>query len=363
MRLNELTESLTHQYQMRTFANTAIALVRSVGAPDLAKAFAQFEETSGAWRDTPVSRCIDAARNADRIMMTGVPGTGSEISGGDMALWGDASSGFIESVNAQSVLGRIEGALRVPLFNKSAIESVSAAGAAWVEQGKAIPVTRSIYAAIAGLPSKKVASMVVMSSEVATTALASNAIGAELTRAVVEAVERKFLSADAATAAAPAGIWLNAVEVVSSGDLAADISGMVAAQNVNGGQPTGSVWITPPAVWSNLTLSKVADAAGTLAGMPVIVSAACTRLTLLAAKQLVVVQGNMVELSTSSSGMIEQDDSPTGDIIPPTGASATRVGLFTTDSVALKATLRVNWAVAGPTGGGGNAAVVVLVPS
>ena len=368
MRLTELTESLTHQYRMATFANTAIALVRNAHTPDFAKHFAQVEELNGNWRETPrVSACIDIARHADRIMMSGVPGTGSEISSHDMGIWADASAGFIEAVNARSVLGRIEDALRVPLFHKSAIESVTSAGAGWVKEGRAIPVRRSIYSAIAGLPSRKVASLVVMSSEVATTPLASNAIGAELTRAVVEVMDRTFLSADAATDAAPAGIWAGALEVTSTGttpeQLAADITGMIAAQHVNGGQPMGSVWIVPTGLWATLTLSKVADAGGTLAGLPVIVSEACTQLTLLAARQLVIVQGNLVELTTSTDATLEQDTAPTGDIPPPTGATATLVELFQTDSVALKATLRVNWAVAGPTGGGGQAAVVVLVPA
>jgi hypothetical protein len=125
-------------------------------------------------------------------------------------------------------------------------------------------------------------------------------------------------------------------------------------------------WIMSEAAYSLYRLLKVADADGTIAGLPVIASAGAAGSVMLAAAEYVtILLGDGVTLFASGEGALEMDTAPTHDAVTPTETTLGEpVPDFQTHSVALSATIYANWQVGGPVNTAGSAlAVVRMEPS
>ncbi len=271
---------------------------------------------------------------------------------GTSELAGAAHAQLIQAIEEASLLGRLRSARRVAPQQPFVWPGLSSA-ATWVGEGKAAPVSR-LALSKAALPGRKTVALVVATQEALQSPGAAEAIRHDLVNATARALDGAFLDRNwADDGETPAGVGYGVLPIASTNDPAADIAAAIEAFT---GDLRTAAWIMQPAtaVALALRLGGVGLAAdlgalgGTLCGIPVLTSAAEAvstngfDITLIDAAGLAYVLENLT-VSTTDQGMLELDDEPTGDVLAPTAATATRVALWQAEAVAFKAVQTANW--------------------
>ena len=347
------------QLHQKTFNRVLVAMAVAKGTHG-AREFALAKIHGGAWRDTPnIPVLIEQAIDSVAHTRAAVGAVTLDES------WSTAASSFVEPLRAESVVGQLSGARRMPA-QASALARITGAGAAWVSEGSSIPVYTASFDFVALMP-LKVAGMVVATDDFLQLAsrddLAAQQLANDLREAIREQLDATFASDAAAVAGeSPAGIGENASVISSTGStaaqVAADLGSMIDVLTSAGISLRTATWITSEPALAHFRLLGVTDDAGTLAGLPVLASSgAAGSVMLVAAERVQVLFGAAITIKASAEGSVEMSDSPVHDAVTPTPSNL--VSLFATNSTALRGTLYANWEVGGPVDTAGNSSAVV----
>lgn len=331
----------------------SLAVGRGDGAA--AVAYAEARNDWGVDRSTVVQR-LKAAMSGQTI---------AETTGGAS----DVPHDLLAALRPLSVAGRLplrRVPARVPFLTQT-----GPARAYWVGESKARRMTVGAYSRDGdGLILKTVAALTVATRESIDDQSidAENALLADLLAACAEALDRAFIDRlNTGSASTPAAVNSGVTPIPSTGstlaDLDADFAMAVRQLSDAGSNLRSAYWVMPSYFAARLALTRGIDGGpaylglgalgGTLAGLPVITSAAAEAevnsddladITLLDASQISYAEGEAA-LRTSNEAVIEMDTTPTGASDTPTAASATMVGMFQADTVALLAKMAVNWRV------------------
>jgi hypothetical protein len=98
---------------------------------------------------------------------------------------------------------------------------------------------------------------------------------------------------------------------------------------------------------------RIADDAGTLAGLPLLSCAGAAGLTLVSGQHVALAMADRVRVARSEQANIEMSDAPESD-------TADVVNLWQKNLVALKVEMFANWTVFGPSDSNGTKACVTL---
>lgn len=296
------------------------------------------------------------------IMKTGVAGGGTgsgewgaELVGVDNRYTGD----FITYLYGATVFDALP--LREVPANVAIKGQDGAFTGYFIGESKAIKVSAGDFSTTSTTP-YKAAGMTVISNELVedSSPAALGLCGDGLREAVAQAVDTKFLSADAISAGVnPAGI-LNSIAAISSngGDaqsIATDVKALfapfISAKNTRG----RFAWVMTPTTALALSLMKNAlgqpeyptltASGGTWQGYPVFTgdNVGVGDVILIKCDDVWRIGDSGVRLALSDSAMIEQDTAPTGASDTPTAASATLMSMFQEDSTAIRVIRRISW--------------------
>jgi hypothetical protein len=208
------------------------------------------------------------------------------------------------------------------------------------------------------LPRLRTSGILVVSNELLAHSQAAAIIEADLRRSDIEALDRRLLdpTSQGVDRIRPASITygLDPVDATGAGD-PSTVDGVVAALlgelRDAGSSLVGVSFITT--VKNAIALSLMRDltgarayptvsaTGGTIAGLPLIVSASAPADTLIAvdASELLVADDSEVEIATSRFAVIDQDDAPVGN---------QRVNMYQTESTAIKLLRWINWSMRRP---------------
>jgi HK97 family phage major capsid protein len=224
----------------------------------------------------------------------------------------------------------------------------AAPGATWIAEGLPSPVR--VQAVFAGptLTPHKLLSISTFTGEQARSSNIEQFVRAALSESLALALDLKMFSADAATAAAPAGL-LNGVTPIAatpaSGNntanviAVADVAALVKALAASGGG-LNPVFIASPA---QAVVLKVFT--GPL-DAPIFPSAGVPDRTLIAVESESIVSGfgSTPTFDMSEGSILHEEDTSPGAVV----ANAPTRSLFQTDAIGLKATLKGAWAMRVP---------------
>jgi HK97 family phage prohead protease len=297
-----------------------------------------------------------------QVMKTAVPGGGTdsgewgaELVGVDNRYTGD----FVDYLYGMTTFDKLP--LREVPANVGIKGQDGAHTGYFVGQSKAIKVSKGDYLSVSTTP-YKAAGLTVVSNELLEDASPSalTLIGDSLKEAVAQAVDTKFLSADAlSSGVSPAGI-LNGVSAITSNggdaqsiitDIRALFAPFITAKNTSG----GFAFIMTPTNALALSLMRnalgqpefptMSPQGGTFNGYPVYIgdNVGAGDVILIRTQDVWRIGDSGVRMSLSDSAMIEQDDAPTGATDTPTAASATMVSMYQEDSTAIRVVRRISW--------------------
>lgn len=272
---------------------------------------------------------------------------------------GSVEADLLAAVRELSVL------LRLPLRRVQAqtplLTQTTRPRAYMVNVGGALKLVAGAYARDGeGLTLGKVGAIVVASNEALSdpSFAADEALRVDLVSACAEALDRAFLDPDNIGAdGGPASITSGATPIAFTGGgaealdeaLRQALQQLAAASNL-----LQAYWVMPSALAASLSLARglAGDAAypklgalgGELAGLPVLTSgvAPAGSIVLLDASQISYAD-EAPKVGIAHDAMIEMDDSPTGNSVTPTAASAHLVSLFQEDAAGVKLTQRAGW--------------------
>lgn len=246
----------------------------------------------------------------------------------------------------------IDGAWKIPFAIPFSLQS-GPATATWIDEGAPIRVSGFVSAAVR-LPPRKIATISVLTGELlrATGSKADATIIRILTNALAAAVNSTFVSSVAASGGAPGGIAENAASISSTGDTAAeissDLSALISLADSADVDLAQSSWLMSPAkaalIAAALGLPNLGLRGGFLLGAPALVDRAIGSDVLLVDGSRVAVALGNPDVMPAESATLEMLDNPTN--ASSDGTATNMVSLFQTDSIALRATLAVNWAAA-----------------
>lgn len=280
---------------------------------------------------------------------------GAELVQADARFAGD----FIEFLYAQTVYNKLP--LRVVPANVTIKGQDGAATGYWVGESKAIPASAQDFSTV-NLTPLKVAAISVVSKELLrdSSPSAEQLVRDALVNACSQRIDTTFVSAAAAVAGStPAGI-LNGVTATTSAGTDTDgvINDIKELRNkfIVAKNSGGLWWVMNPSLASSLSLLRNAlgqkeftemnQEGGMLEGSPVVTgdNVNANHLVLLKPSDIYRIEAGALEVSVSEHATIEQSDAPTGDTDTPTAQSAVPVGMFQTESMAIKAVLPINYA-------------------
>jgi HK97 family phage major capsid protein len=273
-------------------------------------------------------------------------------SGTDDAIYRtDHSTAFAAAVRARSILGRLAGVVDVPIATTLPFLS---AGAAAGFHGEMMHI--SVSAAALGNPATlfphKVSGLVVVTEELLRHSQAEAILQRDMTAALTGAIDARMFDPAASTDSdndGPASITSGAVPIDAAAVIDADgmdwlIAAMVAELIAAGSTLEYAAWITTPSVALALSLLRteghqraypgVSVIGGTLEGLPLLVSASATGLTLVDGSDLLVGDRNRAAIGFSRETTIDMDSEPDG---------SRRVSLYQTESIALKVSREISW--------------------
>jgi hypothetical protein len=332
------------------FTRMAIALALGKGKDDQARNIARHR-----WGESSIpAKILDigAAQVFETIAKAAVEG-GTINSGSwsaELVSAESAATEFFSLVRQRSLIGRIEGLRRVPLRIRM-VTAASGFAAAWVGEGKAVPLSSASYNEDV-LEPRKLSALCVVSNQL----LESEDPAAELTirndlvNACVDALNQSFIDPSNAGVAnvEPASITHGVTAIPATGDGLTDIRNML---DVFPGDPERAVLIGSPLSFAALhdpkVLPNLGVRGGDAIGIPAIPApAAGDTLVLLDPDGIALGEGEMA-LKTSTQGTIQMSDGPTQDSVTPTAVN--QVSLWQCDSTAIMAEKVINWNVARPS--------------
>jgi HK97 family phage major capsid protein len=239
---------------------------------------------------------------------------------------------------------------RLP-FNTRLVTAATGFDAAWVGEGKGVPLSKASYDE-ATLSRMKLAALCVVSNELleSTDPAAELLIRNDLASACVGALNTSFLdpSNSGSAGVEPASITDGVTGISASGDGLTDIRNLI---DVFPGDLERAVLIGSASSFAALhdpiVLPNLGVRGGDALGIPAIpTEAAGDNLILVDPDGIALGEAEMT-LKVSTQGSIEMSDAPTMDAVAPTGAAT--VSLFQTNSTAIMAEKVVAWEVARPS--------------
>lgn len=283
----------------------------------------------------------------------------------DLLTNGDVAE-FVSLVRDRSIIGRLAGLRRRPSKTRI-ITELTGATAGWVAEGKAIKLVNQTFDQIF-TETMKVAAILVVTDELLRSLDPSAELGIrnDLVNAVSEAIDSSFLNpSNAGTAGEePASVTYGVDPVSNAPGAMDDVRESFAALTANfGGDLESAVVVARPELLVAINAfsfgpfgANVGARGGTIAGIPAIPSKGLP-LDAGGKQQLVLIDPTGIiyiaddaatQVAVSRHATIEMLDSNlTGDsiaVVPGTAAST--VGLWQTNSVAIRALAYQNWNVA-----------------
>ena len=237
---------------------------------------------------------------------------------------------FVQAVFSQSILGQLQGLVRVPALTRVNVETVPIT-APFVGEFEPVPAYQGAFGVTLS-DKRKVALIAVLSAELlrATGDVAENIIAAQLQRALSRGLDAAFVGNQARGAVTPTGLAAVATQAAS---FAAGVEAF------SGDLTAASVLVNPLTAVTLRSASETGITAkgGTYGGMPAVASYAVP-----VGKLLIVDGGRVVtflgdaELDVANAGMFPVDDG--------TGTATTvQTGMFQSNSQALKAQQFCDW--------------------
>jgi HK97 family phage major capsid protein len=346
------SRQFAREERLRAFGEVALAISLGRGKGFGAQAAAQNRVARGEFgRDVP--RLVDGAQDNTRLDMYVKSGDAALLTDGGLGAWSPVAEAFLENAIDRSLLGQIAAARRVGFSRQQIAQTVSAT-AQWVGEGRTKPASAAEFQLFA-LPHRKVTTISVLSIDLLDEVPAApELVRAHLGRSVVETINAKLVSTDAETdGESPAGLAFDAQSVSSTGGTVAqittDLRGMIDKLVDAGVSLEGAVWVASPQAGALFRLLKVADADGTLAGFPLLTSAAATGTVLLVAASYLAYASGAVSIRASQHADVTTS---------PTAGATTH--LFAENKVALLCESYVNWRLSGPETTAGSSCVVSL---
>ncbi len=326
------------------FARCAIALALSDGIHVRAARIARER-----WRGDPL-----VAEVLEKAAVAAGTTTGSG--------WADAladfgfASEFVQAVRYATIIDRLPGVRRVPFRSKVPVETTPA-GAAWVGEGKPIPVSKSVVENVE-LDAYKAAVIVAFGAEFLKIARTGSeeAVLAWLVSAVASYLDEQLLDPEVAEVANvnPASITNGVTPITSTGTTAAqiadDLSDMVDALT----SFVAPVWIMAPQTCVRMAAlgidRNLRINGGELFGAPVLTSKSARPVGSPSANLIVLTDGDSILLAdegradvlAAEATAIQLLDNPTNE----SGGSTTAtnmVSMLQTHSVAFRVTREVAW--------------------
>lgn len=331
------------------FTRLAISTALSKGDPDRMANIARERFGAGSL----------AARIADQGGLDVMAIEKAAVAAGTTASgnWGEllaehegAAAEFFALVRERSLLSRIPGLRRVPLQVRMIVPSTGFS-AAWVGEGKAVPVSAAVFDEDTLAP-LKVASLTVQTKELLRAAdpASEMAIRDDLVAALAAAINTSFIDpANTGTAGVePASVTNGAPSVSATGNGLDDVRALV---DVFTGDLERAVLIGSPrtflAMHDPMVLPTVGAKGGEILGIPAIAStSAGTTLALIDPAAIAVGEGETM-IRASDQATIEMSDAPTGSSVATVTATS-QVSLFQTNSIAVMAEQVLAWKVARP---------------
>lgn len=279
---------------------------------------------------------------------------GFELASANNRFTGD----FIEFLYGATVYNRLP--LRQVPANIVIKGQDGAATGYWVGEAAAIPVTAMDFMDVT-LGYKKVAALAVITLELMreSSPAAEMLVRDALVNAAVQRLDATFLSADAATAAAPAGMLNGVTAIGTHGSTAEDVRADIAslyAPFITAKNSSGLQLVMNPSMAKALQLMRnalgqrefegVNQQGGTLEGDPVVTgdNVNAAHLILLKPSDIYRIGDRGVEVSMSRDASIEMANNPAMDSQTPTAATGKVVSMFQTESVALKVVMPIDFA-------------------
>ena len=286
---------------------------------------------------------------------SGTGEAGAELVSADNRYTGD----FIEFLHDKTVYNQLP--LREVPANVTIKGHDGAATGYWVGESAAIPATVTSMSTVSLTP-LKVAAITVLSNELIrdSSPSAEMLIRDALVASTAERIDTTFISTTAASAGvSPAGILWDVAATSSAGT---DIDGIIndikeLKQRFIDNKNTGGLWwVMNPALASSLGLlrnalgqkefTEINEMGGMLEGNPVVVGDNVNASWLVLCKPSEIWRIGMggIEVSISEQATIEMGTAPTGDSENPTAQSENPVGMFQTESTAIKVVQSINFA-------------------
>jgi hypothetical protein len=333
------------------FTRLAIAMACAKGKDERAAAIA-----ANRWGDesAPARLLKGGVMGLNEMLTKAAVAAGTRVSGNwaaDLVSADGGRSEFFSLVRQQSILGRVPGFRRVPL-NTRLVSEASGFSAAWVGEGKAVPVSHATYSDDGTLPPLKVSALGVFSDELLESVdpAAEMLIRDGLVDACARAIDTTFLDpANAGTSGVePASVTNGVSAVPSSGDGLQDVRNLI---DGFAGDLSRAVLIGTPATFATLhdpvILPSLGIRGGEAIGIPAIPSNhAGDDLILIDPGGIALGEGG-AELKVSTEGSIQMSDAPTNDAVTP--AATTLVSLWQCNSAAIMAERYINWQVEQPS--------------
>ena len=295
-------------------------------------------------------------------------GTGS---GSPQTGWGDDlaalntnfTAGFMDFLRPRTIVGRLN--LKATPFNVRIQSQTTGGSARWVGQTKLKPVTKYDFDAIT-LGFAKLSAICVLAEELIrfSTPSAETVVRDQLTKTIVEKVDKDFIDPDVAAVAnvSPASITRGITVLNPSGtnlaavntDIATIIGTFITAnQNLD-----NLAWIMPSstALALSMMLNSLGQPAfpqmtvkgGTLAGYPVVASQYAYNISTSPTDGNIVILLNQDEIFLADDGGVNIDASDQASIEmsddPETDSGNVMVSMYQTNQVALRAERFINWA-------------------
>jgi len=278
---------------------------------------------------------------------------GNELVGIDNRYTGD----FVEFLYGMTVYNQL--GLRVVPAHISIKGQDGAATGYWVGEGKAIPMSALDFNTV-NLTPLKVAAITTMSKELMrhSSPSAEMLVRDALAEACSQRIDTTFISNTAAGTATPAGIMYNIAATTSAGT---DTDGVIndikelRQRFITAKNTGGLTWVMNKGLASSLSLlrnalgqkefTEINQDGGMLEGDPVVTgdNVNANHLILIKPSDIWRIEDMGIEVSASEQATIEQADNPTGASDVPTDQSQGIVGMFQTESVAVKAVMPINF--------------------
>lgn len=305
----------------------------------------------GLWRSTPeVERALKSL--VGPVEMGGMESALQPI-GRDLAAY----------LRPRTVLGRLQGTQRVP-FKVRLLSQTSGASAAWTQEGEPLPVTKlDITDRGVQLEPLKLGCIGVITSELARHSgpMADTLVAADATAGIIEATDRQLIDPAAGGIAdvSPASLTHGATSFESRGQTVAaidsdlkDMLGTLTGAELN---LQTAAWVMHPTSATHLASMRGAGSdslaypgmtarGGTLMGLPVLTSTACTAsgspgerfIALIEASEVLVADDGDATIDISDRVALQMNDAPS------TGAQQL-VSLWQAGLMGVRVRRYVNW--------------------